>query len=246
MLTKRYGTVYEPGQPAVPAIPYRAAQTICTVAPAPGEWRTTFTDVRVAVPSGNGGVSVPAGTVSTRYETVAGKEYVVFTVRTSTWVETGPAGAPVCVTYPEQPFVPGKAAVPGRYRTYGLFGWDAGANSEKQLDGDVEVKLNMAPCVGVVVGLTQFRDGVGNVERISHGFYFHQGASGSFQAAVIEAGRLRSEILPVVAADVWAIRRRAGRVQYVLNNSVVAVSDVESIGVVSVGGCLYASGDMIP
>lgn len=147
-----------------------------------------------------------------------------------------------CVFYPEQKAVEERSA----YVIYeDSAGWNAGANSVDQLDGDVELVFTQPPATGVVIGFTQNRDDPAGRDRITHGFYFHRNLAGRPVAQVIESGVTKSDELPHTSGIEWRIQRASGVVRYLADGEVVCQSLVPSDGVLSVGCALYANTDAV-
>lgn len=247
MLTKDFQRTFVPAVPAQPEVPYRAAYTVCQQPPAPGRWEQKCT--RIEIPA-HGGVQIPPGgelvvvyDPSGAIDPTTGQVKVIdsyIRVCTAVWVASGPPGAVVCTTYPEQPHVPASPGQPSRMETSAHLGWSAGANSEQAHAEDCVCTFTMARVVGVVVGLTQNLDNVIDYGRLSHAMYFH---GGSFN--VMEGGAVKSQGRAYSAGDEFKIRRAKGEVTYLHNGQRVYTSRSKSHGMVNVGCALYASGDGI-
>ncbi len=236
-----------PPEPGRPAVPYRAAQTVCGARPAEGYWRTSCSTGRMKMPT-NGGVKLPEKATVDGYEEVNGVTYVIYRICRSVFVQTSPPGAVVCTTYPEQQAEPAVAPSPARVVYDNVFGWDAGANSEDQLDGDVSMRLTMDKAIGVVVGLTAIRGNlmdIGNYARMSHALYFHQNEGGRMQACAMEAGRRVSPLRIYTSSDAWEVRRVGSTVDYLHNGTRFLRSQVSSTGMILVGCAMYGTGDFI-
>ena len=226
MLTKLANIEYVP---AVPEVPPRPAYTQCVGGPGPGHWETVCDEV--CAPVGEDPYS--GGTIYHCWPVFCRSE----------WVVTGPPTPVVCTDYPEQPHVPG---VPSRVEVTPYMEWNAGANSIAELDGDVRVAFTQGRVVGCLVGFTDDRAVVANVDRYSHAFYFFQTAGGQPRFRVREgAGNVLGEV-PYVAGDMFEIRRVGGQVQYLHNGTRIRRSPAASVGALSVGTALYATGDAAP
>lgn len=148
-----------------------------------------------------------------------------------------------CITIPEQPYIP---LVPSRFDPVPQFAWNGGANSIAELDGSVRAAFTMGGVVGVVVGFTQDLTNVANRARITHGLFFHSTPSGQPVYQIIEAGIVRTPPVNYVPGDAFEIQRAAGAVVYLHEGATAYRSLVPLVGMVSVGSCLYATGDAIP
>lgn len=236
-----------PPEPGRPAVPYRAAQTVCGARPPEGYWRQSCSTGRKKVPS-NGAVKLPESATVDGYEVINGVTYVIYRICRSVFVQTSPPGAVVCTTYPEQLAAPAVAPSPARVVYDNVFGWDAGANSEDQLDGDVSMRLTMDKAIGVVVGLTAMRGefgDLGSYARMSHALYFHQSEGGRMQACAMESGRRVSPLRFYTPTDLWEIRRVGNTVDYLQNGTRFLRSQVGSTGIALVGCAMYGTGDFI-
>lgn len=154
--------------------------------------------------------------------------------------EAPPPGT--CRTYPA---VPGTPARPSTTRNVPDIGWNAGANSVKELDGNLRLSFTQPQVQGAVVGLTNTRDNPASYERITHGFLFGTDAVGRAVFRVVEAGRALTQFAPYTLGDVFHIRRVDGYVAYHRNSDVVLLSGVPSAGTVMAACSLYASGDAV-
>lgn len=178
------------------------------------------------------------------YTPAFGTAPISVTVKESPQQANPPLVSPTlsCVFYPEQQAVEERSA----YVTYeDSAGWNAGANSVDQLDGDVELVFTQPPATGVVIGFTQSRDDPADRDRITHGFYFHRNLAGSPVAQVIESGVTKSDELPHTSSIEWRVQRAGGVVRYLADGEVVCQSLIPSDGELSVGCALYASTDAV-
>lgn len=156
-----------------------------------------------------------------------------------------------CIICPDIPPTP---PVPGGINYITILGWNAGANSVDELDGDIEMVTYMSMSdTGAVVGFKQGRGGIGIPELITHGFVFQRGIDGLDLFGIVENGTTIMSSLTRESdlGDVFWITRLGGVVSYYVNSSVpgfdspLYVSTLRSVGPCVVGGCLYASGDDI-
>lgn len=147
-----------------------------------------------------------------------------------------------CIISPE---VPAVAPVPAYVRTTPVLGWNAGANSIDQLDGDVFTKFTVpAGVTGLYMGLKGARAKPTLPSLITHALYFERGVQDQFR--VVEGGVTKTALVARGADDWFEIRRVAGAVTYWRNRALVYTSATPSSGPVLVNACLYASGDEAP
>lgn len=258
MLTKNFERTYTPGTPGRPEVPARPEYTVCQQPPQ-GEWvfRTTFVYFlpnevsRISIP---GSVTGPYGPITlavdyynpyTRRWYTQNTVVMYLAVGRTEWAPFPNPGAPVCTTYPAQPYVPAVPPVAPRWDTAPTVGWDAGANSVVSVGGDCIATWTMGKVVGVYVGLTSDLGDVTRADRLSHAVYFHQ-RSGAPYFRVVEGGVARSNDLAYALGDEFSIRRARGVVSYWRNGVRLQDSMEESFGEVNVGSALYMSGDLIP
>ena len=147
-----------------------------------------------------------------------------------------------CLVTPARPAI---AYQPARIEQRAVTGWNAGANSIDQLDGDLHVVFAMPMGVaGVVLGLKGSRRKQTVPELIEHGFYF-QSLGGTNLVQIIERGVAKSTNAARAANDTFEIRRVGGAVTYLKNNVRIYSSSQPSRGPLVVNTCLYASGDAV-
>lgn len=126
------------------------------------------------------------------------------------------------------------------------FGWDAGANSVKELDGDVQLLIPIPmQALGIVVGLKSHRQYVTTPNLIDYGWKFITTEFGQSYAFPVERGATVGNTLPRTVTDVFEITRVNHVVRYYKNGVLVRTSPRLSTGKVLVNACLYASGDTI-
>lgn len=150
-----------------------------------------------------------------------------------------------CIFYPEQPFVPARAA---RIEQSPSFDWNAGANSEDSLSGNVRFGFTVPKVIGVVLGLTPDRSNVIAPARITHGFAFQRDGTGANPVAVVyEGGAPRGTPTPYVPnSTLFEIRRVGTSVFYFRDGVRVYSSFRPSSGTVSAGTALFATADAAP
>jgi hypothetical protein len=147
-----------------------------------------------------------------------------------------------CTVCPEIPAVP---AVPTTVTRRSIVGWNAGANTVKELDGDLQAVIPLPPRMSaVVIGLKHGRRAQTTPDLVEHGFFF-QSLNGADRYQVIERGVTRTSSLARAADDVFVIRRVNGQVRYLVNGTEVYHSAVKSSGPVLLNCCLYTSGDQV-
>lgn len=152
-----------------------------------------------------------------------------------------PVGAG-CYRYPAVPPTP---ASPAYFADDTTEGWDAGAHSETQLDGDVRLTFDVNESIAVVCGLTPAGTAPGVApERATHGFYVTR-VRGVLSLHVWESGRIMLGPAPVGVGAVLDVIRRGTSVVYRVNGSVVYTSRVPSSGTVKVAASLYGPEDTV-
>lgn len=130
--------------------------------------------------------------------------------------------------------------------TKAILGWNAGANSIMQLDGDVHAVFGMPQgTVGVIVGFKGARSRQTIPDLVTHGMYF-QSLAGVDMVQVIERGQPKTTLQPRSALDTFEIRRAFGKVTYWQSGTMIYESVQPSVGPVLVNACIYASGDDVP
>lgn len=245
MLSKPPVPRFVPAEKGRPAIPYRAAYTACGASPAQGYWRQSCSSGRMQAPT-NGSIQLPQNADITGYEKVGDVTYVRYTICRSYFVQTSPPGPVMCTNYPEQRAEPAVPPIGASVAYDNVFAWDAGANSEDELEGDVTMTLRMEKVVGVVVGLAAGRaQELQDLNRLTHALYFHQSEGGRMQVCAMEAGRRVSATRLYLPSDAWEVRRVGGVVGYFQNGDLFFRSLQRSHGPVLVGCAMYATGDAI-
>ncbi len=147
-----------------------------------------------------------------------------------------------CLDCPE---VEAIAYKPGFISVQPIIGWNAGANSADELDGDLHVKFDMVlGTSGAVVGLKQGRANNIVPNLVTHGFYFIS-AGGHDLVQIIESGVTKTTGVARAHDDTFEVRRLSGNVFYLINDVIVYRSASHSSGAVVVNACMYASGDVI-
>jgi hypothetical protein len=147
-----------------------------------------------------------------------------------------------CLVTPERP---GIDPVPAVTERRVVIGWNAGANSMTELDGDLHTVFTLpAGTAGVVLGLRSERQRQTVPELVEHGLYF-QSAGINDMVQVIEQGVVKTDPVSRGLADTFEIRRVLGRVTYWQNDRLLHESSARSTGAKVVNACLYASGDSV-
>lgn len=251
MLTKSPTYTYYPpvpGKPAVPAEPASPERKVCgSQMSGSSAGGVSCRTVRIYIYSGS---SIPPGS--------GGSMNIGASPGGTSWVDTvvcyAPSGvaspAPVsCRTIPAreaQPAQPEVPPVPARVDVTPSSGWNAGANSVKELDGDVVLRFKQPRAVGVVLGLTTTPESVPAPERVSHGWYFYQTSNGAPRCRVYEAGRvLLDEQIHDPAAE-YRVERVSGTVSYWVDDEQMLVSTVASVGPIHAATSLFTTGDEVP
>jgi hypothetical protein len=153
-----------------------------------------------------------------------------------------------CVVEPGQPYI--APTTPQQVFEANL-GWNAGGNSDTELDGDCHFVFTMGvPVVGAIGGFKTSRGGVGIPESVTHGFLFQQLADGTNVYSVVEFGQQLTT--PVARSngfdETFEIRRYGSKVAYYVTpnggtQKLVYSSLQPSTGTILVGVALYAGGD---
>lgn len=155
--------------------------------------------------------------------------------------EGGSARILMLADFPGRPATPARAAVVNiDYR----IGWNAGANSIEQYDGDVFT--HFTPVIGGAgaVGLSGPGAGtVGEFVRLSHAWYFDTDPAGGLRATPMEAGRLTGAPTSYAAGTAFELRRVIGVVTYLKESAVMHTSATPSGGILQVGAALYHADD---
>lgn len=151
-------------------------------------------------------------------------------------------GCTTCPAVPEQPFVEGGI----QYAP--SIGWNAGANSVSEIDGDLHTVFRpSAGTVGAVVGLRRLSGGRGqqiDPARVDFGLYFQNPGSVDL-VSVIERGVERTVGVLRDSGDMFEIRRVDGIVTYWQGTTLLYQSQLLSTGILIVTACLFATGDTI-
>ena len=147
-----------------------------------------------------------------------------------------------CYRLPAEPPV---AAVPSRFVTATRAGWDAGAHSEAQLDGDLRLTFTVNDSIAVVCGFTP-ADTAPSADpgRITHGFYVTR-VQGVLSLFVYESGASVFGPRAVSVGDTLDVLRLGQAVIYRRNGFSIYTSRTKSTGVIKVGASLYGPEDSI-
>ena len=144
------------------------------------------------------------------------------------------------------PAVDAKPAVPATFAETSTFAWDAGANSEVELDGDVVVEFSgMETVAGAVIGLTDDREAVTDPARIAHGWYFHASGTWAPRVQAYERGKIVSQEWAYDPETVFRIERRGARITYRIGGAAVHTSPTTVMEAVSVGAALFGASDVL-
>lgn len=152
---------------------------------------------------------------------------------------TLPNGCTQCDPVPAQP------AIPARWETDAVEGWNGGARSIETLDGNVRVKFEVGQAAGIIIGLADpAAFAVERPETIQHGFYlWAQGDA--LLGQPIEYNALRGAPFQREPGDVLEIRRINDTAYYLHEDTVVYTSPAFYAGDTCVGACLYQTGDTV-
>jgi len=127
--------------------------------------------------------------------------------------------------------------------------WDAGANSVRQLTGDLRLEFSEVSLpLGSVIGLTQQRQEVTDPARMAFAWYLTRHASGTAQAWCYEHGVITSAPYFYTEYSVFAIERRGALIFYWLDDQLRrrTPSTLLVDSPVSVGAALYGGYDALP
>lgn len=112
-------------------------------------------------------------------------------------------------------------------------GWESGARTIAQFDGDGGFTFSVGQCIGIVCGLNGINEGVG-FQEIDHAFYI---TNGKFQ--IIENGALQTGLESFLPDVVFKITRIGGVVRYYVDDSLIYTSEASSSGPVFLDCSLY-------
>lgn len=147
-----------------------------------------------------------------------------------------------CTVYPTCPAI---ASVPASIGRVPILGWNAGANSIDELNGNVHTVFTLPIAdAGVVIGLRSDRARQTLPDLIEHGLYFAS-LGGVSLVHVVERAVARTAPVPRGAEDTFEIRRVGTRVTYWHNKRLMHMSAARSTGAKIINTCLYASGDTV-
>lgn len=144
------------------------------------------------------------------------------------------------------PQLDGSPAVPTRTVTSPNLGWNSGANSIQQLDGDVHMveSFSAAP-VNVYLGLKYTRVNQTAPYALAYAFRIYQlGTQALYE--IWEGSVQRLGAMSYVLGTPLEIVRANGQVTYYVNGLLVYTSGVPSTGPVLVNACLFSAGDTLP
>jgi hypothetical protein len=141
---------------------------------------------------------------------------------------------------------PATPTIPGYTVIVPSNGWNAGANSIAELDGDLYVRFQIPNALGARVGFFTggTRDST-DLDALQAGFYIYSDAAGA-RWSIIDQGR--QVVLDSNAhgpSTYYEIRRVSGQISYVVDDEVRWRSPVLLEGALRVGTTLYSPGDMV-
>jgi len=151
-----------------------------------------------------------------------------------------------CIHYPAIAAVP---PVPYTRTETPTQAWDAGANSVRQLHGDVRLEFSgVQPPVGSVIGLTVDRQAITNPARMAFAWYLTLHDNGTPQALCYEHGVITSAAYNYDEHSVFAIERGGRHIVYWLDGVMRrrTLSTLPIDKAVSVGAALYGGYDRLP
>ena len=137
------------------------------------------------------------------------------------------------------------APVPPSVTEHPVLGWNAGANSIAELDGDLHVVFYPGTSTGIVLGFKRDRAFQTEPQGVEWGFWIAM-AGVTRLAYVTELGVRKTNAVAVSPDDKYEIARRNGVVSYYRNNRHVYTSRRASYGPLIVNCCMYATGDVVP
>lgn len=144
------------------------------------------------------------------------------------------------------PQLPGSPAVPPQAITSANLGWNSGANSIQQLDGDVHmVESFTAAPVDVYLGFKYMRANQTVPYGLAYAFRVYQMGMQCL-IEIWEGSTQRVAAVPYVLGTALEIVRVRGQVTYYIAGQLVYTSTVPSIGMVLVNACLFSAGDTLP
>lgn len=153
-----------------------------------------------------------------------------------------------CVTDPitgcvDCPALPAVTGAPARIDVTKLVGWNAGANSIDQIDGDLHAVFSFekAP-VGIAAGLKNSRTNQADPNAVQFGFYVYANGPTTLYK-ILERSATRYGPMPYTLGTDLEIRRVNGTVKYFVDGSLVYRSAALSSGPLVFNACLYATGD---
>lgn len=141
---------------------------------------------------------------------------------------------------------PGVPAVPGYTKTLPSLGWDAGANSIAELDGDLYVRFQVPAALGARVGFfTGGERDAADRDALAAGFYVYSDATGARWSIVDNGRQVVMDDNQHVADTFYEIRRVSGQITYFVGDVLRWRSPTPLEGALRVGTTLYAPGDMV-
>lgn len=155
----------------------------------------------------------------------------------------GPCGVTMLAGFPGRPAIPG---IPPTITTDYHEGWNAGANSVEELDGDLRTLFQPQIEVALACGFGHNRTDVTSFANLTHAFYFDRGDDGAARAWVMENGIIVAG--PFVPDVFMEIRRESNVITYRTGDvlfTTLHVSASLSFGPLRVGSAFYRAGDGI-
>ena len=148
-----------------------------------------------------------------------------------------------CVVCPE---IAPTAGRPAHVVTDLRTGWNAGANSIKQLAGDVHVVVSFdAAPAGIMLGFKTSRKLATEPTLLDHAFYLYS-KDGRPYVEVRERGAKIGAAQAYTLGKALEIRRVGGQITYWIDGVLLMTRPARSRAALVVNTCLYAAGDTIP
>lgn len=147
-----------------------------------------------------------------------------------------------CVSCPD---IPASPAAPAQSQAANATGWNAGANSIAQIDGNLHTVFSFnSPPAGVVTGFKNSRSKQTDPNQVLYGFYVYAIGQQAY-VKVLEKSVTRFGPVPYTLGTNLEIRRTSGFVDYLIDGVHVYHSSTPSAGPLMLNACLYASGDIL-
>lgn len=143
------------------------------------------------------------------------------------------------------PATPPRRARPPVTRENYFYGWNAGANSKKRLDGDVEAQWRV-DAFGAATGFTA--DGAkvaGDYKQLSHAWYIDTDGRGFMRATPMEFGQRVGTSRRCTPNTKFGLKRTSGVVSYLMDGTVEHISALPSFGRLQLSTALFRGKDRV-